>query len=334
MKKTLFIIATLSMFFTLSACKGRHRASNLKADTIAMAACPSFNEQNAFNDIQTQCDFGPRVPGTQAWKDCSAWIEEEFKKTGCEVSIQETTVKVWDGSTVPCRNIIARMNPENTDRLLLCAHWDTRPWADNDENEQKHKEPILGANDGASGVAVILEIARQLKAQPITTGVDFICFDVEDMGTPQWVNTNEDTNNTWCLGSTYWAQQAAKDNYHARFGILFDMVGGRGAQFAMEGISRHYAEPVVQLLWHTAHQLGYGHYFPLKDGGYVTDDHLPINQIVGVPTLDIVPHHEDGPSSFGPTWHTAKDTPENIDSNTLKAVGQSVLQLIYNDAAE
>lgn len=336
MKYSSYLIIFLlnTAFLSLAACKSQSKPTTRKTDTIAMAPCPRFNAKRAFQDIQTQCAFGPRVPGTTAWDKCSAWIMEEFKQAGCQVELQATSVKTWDAKQVPCRNIIARINPQNTDRILLCAHWDSRPWADNDPREEKHKTPVIAANDGASGVSVLLELARHLckDSTNIKTGIDLICFDVEDMGTPQWAQGNDDSQETWCLGSAYWATKAIESGYKARFGILLDMVGGRGATFAIEGISRHYAEPLVQLLWRTARELGYGHYFINKDGGYVTDDHLNINRIAGIPTIDIIPHHEDGPSSFGPTWHTVDDTPENIDPNTLEAVGQSILQLIYNDA--
>jgi len=287
--------------------------------------------------IEKQCEYGPRVPGSEAWRKCGDWIAERFRLLGCDVEEQTTQVTTYDGTQIPCRNIIAKYNSSNPDRILLCAHWDSRPWADNDPDEKNHHKPILAANDGASGVAVMLELARVIAQDslPIKTGIDFICFDAEDYGCPQWAeNDNIETSETWCLGSAYWAQQAAENQYRARFGVLFDMVGGRGSTFSMEGVSKEYAEPIVQMLWHIAHQIGYGHYFPIRDGGYMIDDHVPVNRIARVPCIDIIPYHTDGPSNFGPTWHTVNDTPENIDTNVLEAVGQSVLQLIYNDNAE
>ena len=315
----------------LSSCGG-HTKSGTKADTIAMQSCPKFVAENALRHIEAQCTLGPRVPGTAAWKACGDSIVAWFSALGLQVEEQKTTVTLYDGSQFPCRNIIACLNPNNADRILLCAHWDSRPWADNDSDESNHHTPVLAANDGASGVAVMLELARILSASDsIRTGIDFICFDAEDCGTPQWYDGDHEAD-SWCLGSQYWARQAAESQYQARFGILFDMVGGRGSTFSREGYSMQYASPVVEMLWHIAHQLGYGHYFPLRDSGFITDDHVSVNQIAQVPCIDIVPYHTDGPSSFGPTWHTINDTPENIDPNVLEAVGQSVLQLIYNDS--
>ena len=324
------------LLLLLASCGGRTTNSGTQRDTIPMQPCPAFVAENAMATIEAQCQLGPRVPGMQAWKACGDSIVAWFTSLGLTVTEQQTTVKMYDGTNYPCRNITASLNPDNRDRILLCAHWDSRPWADNDPDEANHKKPVLAANDGASGVAVMLELARILSAaDSIRTGIDFVCFDAEDAGHPQWDDkeyATETSEGGWCLGSRYWSEQASAQNYQARFGILFDMVGGRGSTFSREGYSLQYAQPVVDMLWHIAQQIGYGHYFPLKEGGYITDDHVNVNQIARVPCIDIVPYHTDGPSSFGPTWHTLSDTPENIDPNVLEAVGQSVLQLIYNDS--
>ena len=329
MKHILLLIPILALL----SCGGRTKKADLP-DTIAMQPCPEFVAANAVRYIESQCALGPRVPGSQAWRACGDSIVAWFQALGLEVEEQNLNVKVYDGSAVPCRNITARLNPKNYDRILLCAHWDSRPWADNDPNMLNHQKPVPAANDGASGVAVMLELARILaQEKPVKTGIDFVCFDVEDYGTPQWADIEQDREeSTWCLGSRAWAEQAAQNNYQARFGILFDMVGGRGSTFSKELLSLHYAQPVVELLWHIAQQLGYGQFFPLSEGSSIVDDHLNVNQVAHVPCIDIIPHHDDGPSPFGPTWHTLNDTPENIDPNVLEAVGQSVLQLIYNDA--
>lgn len=331
MKHISTIFITTFLLFIFTACNNKTRKAD-GADTIAMVPCPQFIADNALHNIRQQCEIGPRVPGTEEWRKCGDSIVTWFSSLGLNVEEQQTTVQLYDGSSIPCRNIIAHLNPDNNDRILLCAHWDSRPWADNDPDENNHHTPVPAANDGASGVAMMLELARILSsADSIRTGIDFVCFDAEDCGSPQWYDGPHKAD-SWCLGSQYWSRQAAENRYQARFGILFDMVGGRGSTFSREGYSMQYAMPVVELLWHIAQQLGYGNYFPIRDGGYITDDHVSVNQIAQVPCIDIVPYHTDGPSSFGPTWHTLADTPDNIDPNVLKAVGQSVLQLIYNDA--
>ena len=282
--------------------------------------------------IQEQCDFGPRVTGSEAAKLCRQYLAGQFRRLGAEVSEQQADVTLWDGSVLPASNIIARLNPGNQDRILICSHWDSRPWADNDEDEQNHRTPVPAANDGASGVAMMMEICRLLQQKPIRVGIDFVCFDAEDMGTPQWAETEESTSDTWCLGSRFWAERAREEGYRARYGILLDMVGGRGSVFPAEKVSQEYAQPVASLMIRLGNQLGYGHYFPLnREGGYLMDDHVNVNRIARIPCIDIVPYFTDGPSSFGPTWHTVNDTPENIDPNVLEAVGQTLTQLIYNE---
>ena len=313
----------------LAACTGRQSRST-DADTIALAAAPVFVADSAMAYVNAQCAFGARVPGTEAHRLCGDWIVSRFKSFGCEVSELSSTVKGYDGADLPCRNIQARFNPEAADRILLTAHWDSRAWADHDADASNHRTPVLAANDGASGVAVMLEIARTIAAKGLSYGIDFVCFDVEDQGTPEWADVDSD-DDFWCLGSTFWAQQAFAVGYQARFAINLDMVGGRSARFAMEGFSRRYASTLVDLIWHLAQQIGYADYFPLRDAGYVTDDHMPLNTIAHIPAIDIIAHYDGSTSSFGPTWHTTNDTPENIDPEVMKAVGQTLLQLIYND---
>ena len=316
----------------LSACGGNTKSNNKGTDTIALAPCPVFSTDSCMKYIQEQCNFGPRVTGSKESDRCRQYLVEQFQRLGASVEEQPCNVTIWDGTVLPACNIIAKLNAENLDRILFCAHWDSRPWADNDENEKNHRKPILAANDGASGVAVMMEICRLLQQSPVKVGIDFICFDAEDLGTPEWAETEESDSHTWCLGSKYWAEKAREEGYRARYGILLDMVGGRGSVFPAEKVSLEYAQPIVSLIWRLGNQIGYGHYFPLnKEGGFLMDDHVNVNRYARVPCIDIVPYFTDGPSSFGPTWHTVNDTPENIDPNVLEAVGQTLTQLIYNE---
>lgn len=324
-----FIISSSCLF---SSCTGSQKKGEGAADTIALAPAPAFVADSAMAYIEAQCAFGPRVPGNAAHAACGDWIVQRFQALGAEVSELRTTLDAYNGKPIPCRNIQARMNPESADRILLTAHWDSRAWADNDPDNANHHTPVLAANDGASGVAVMLEIARLIRETGLSYGIDFICFDAEDQGTPEWAEEEgDDAGGYWCLGSRYWAQQASVVGYRARYGVNLDMVGGRGACFCMEGFSRQFAGNLVHLVWQIARQLGFGDYFLWQDGGYVTDDHLSINRIARIPCIDIVPSVEGAASSFGPTWHTTNDTPEHIDPAVLRAVGQTILQLIYND---
>ena len=329
MNKILFSLLAAAASI-MASCTGHSSRSTTAADTIALSPCPQFSAANAMNCIKAQCGFGPRVTGSDAAQRCGDYIVESFRQMGAEVEEQTAIVTTWEGKQLPARNIIAHINPNNPDRVLLCSHWDSRPWADNDPDEANWHTPVLAANDGASGVAVLLEICRLLQQQPVEVGIDMICFDAEDMGTPQWAEDRTGSSETWCLGSKAWAQRASADNYKARYGILLDMVGGMGATFSREGISMEMAQPIVSIVWQLAGQLGYRQFFPLRNGGHVTDDHINVND-AGVPCIDIIPYYKDGPSSFGPTWHTVSDTPENIDPNVLEAVGQTLTQLIYNE---
>lgn len=332
MKHTLYILLIAMAGIMAVSCSGSSGKKQKKTEVSSNKACPEFMADSAFRYIEEQCAFGPRLLGTKEADQCAEWIKLQFTRMGCSVGEQKTEVTVWDGTKFPCRNIIASTNLQAQKRIMLCAHWDTRPWADNDPDEANHRKPVLGANDGASGVAVMVEIARLIQQQPLNgVGIDFICFDAEDMGTPEWAEIESELDETWCLGSEVWAKQAVTNGYKPRYGILLDMVGGRGATFSREQISVHYANHIVDKVWSLASELGYGQFFPNREGGVLMDDHVNVNSIANIPCIDIVPYFTDGPSSFGPTWHTIYDTPENIDKNVLKAVGQTVLQLLYNE---
>ena len=191
----------------------------------------------------------------------------------------------------------------------------------------------MAANDGASGVAVMLEIARQLQADKKLNpniGVDFVCFDTEDWGTPQWADV-QDNGDTWALGAQYWSENKP-EGYNPRFGILLDMVGGQGAKFYREGMSMQYAGGIVKKVWAAARQAGFGSYFPKSDGGMITDDHIPVNEKAKIPTVDVIAYYPDcQQSSFGPTWHTVSDDMAHLDKNVLKAVGQTMIQVLYTE---
>ena len=297
---------------------------------------PSFNADSAYAFTKAQCDFGPRDMNSRGHDLCGEWIVSKFKEYGCKVTTQTATLAGYDGTKLRSRNIMASINPEATTRILLCAHWDSRPWADNDPDSANWRKPILAANDAASGVAVMLELARIIrkskdeKAFSKQLGIDFVCFDAEDWGTPQWADV-ADNADSWALGAQYWSKNLPQ-GYEARYGILLDMVGGVGAKFYREGMSMQYAPEIVKKVWRAAREVGFGSYFPKEDGGVITDDHVPVNQFAKIPTIDIIPYYADcQQSSFGPTWHTLADNMENIDKNTLKAVGQTLVQVIYKE---
>lgn len=291
---------------------------------------PDFNADSAYIYLQEQCDFGPRTMNSTAHDKCEKWIIQKFEQYGCKVTTQKATLNGYDGTPLRSTNIIASYNPEATTRIMFCAHWDCRPWADNDPDSTNWHKPIVAANDAASGVGVMIELARILKGSGLELGVDFICFDAEDYGTPQWFE-GEDPGDTWALGAQYFANNLP-EGYAPRYGILLDMVGGVGAKFYREGMSMQYAPAIVKKVWNAARQVGYGSYFPKADGGMITDDHIPVNQTANIPCIDVIPYYPDcAQSSFGPTWHTIADNMDNIDKNTLKAVGQTMVQVLFTE---
>lgn len=294
---------------------------------------PDFNADSAYSYVDKQVAFGPRVPNTQEHIACGDYLVSELKRFGAEVQEQKVVLTAYDGTKLNARNIIGSYGADKKNRVLLFAHWDTRPYSDHDPNPDNHRKPLLGANDGASGVGVLLEVARILQTTAPEVGIDIIFFDAEDYGTPVFAKTQESTDNTWCLGSQYWAKNPHVPNYKARFGILLDMVGAEGAKFYKEYYSEKYAKNIVEKVWRIAGQMNHGKYFIGKEGGGITDDHIPVNEIRRIPSIDII-HLEpdsDGNHSFFHSWHTQKDDMSNISKETLKVVGQTLLEVIYKE---
>ena len=325
-------VITLAAVLTLglSACGGSKKAQTSEAETAVQV--PSFNADSAYLYVKQQTDFGPRTPGSRAHDLCGDYLAARLEAFGAKVYNQRADLTAYDGRTLKARNIIGAYKPESKRRVMLCAHWDSRPWADNDPDKSKHHTPILGANDGASGVGVLLEIARQLQQQAPAIGIDIIFFDMEDCGTPQFAETLADDSHTWCLGSQYWSRTPHVEGYNARYGILLDMVGARGSTFLKEGVSMQYAPQIVKKVWKTARKLGFEAYFVDENGGYVNDDHGPVNEIARIPCIDIINCDLNAElSSFGNFWHTEDDNMDIIDRATLQAVGQTVLHVIYNE---
>ena len=321
----------LFTFLLLHSC-GNLRKQATEDAALLQPVGPVFCADSAYLYCEKQCDFGPRTMNSEAHDRCEQWIVQKFKDFGMEVITQKTTLKGYDGTPLKSTNIIASYKPERVERILLCAHWDSRPWADNDPDEANWKKPVLAANDGASGVAVMLEVARLLQASDsLTLGVDFVCFDAEDWGVPQWSDA-ADVSDSWALGAQYWSANLHKKGYKARFGILLDMVGGQGAQFYKEGMSLQYASSIVDKVWRAAQVVGFGSFFPSQMGTGVTDDHIPVNKKAKIPTIDIIPYYPAcEQSSFGPTWHTIHDDMAHIDKNTLQAVGQTIIQVLFSE---
>ena len=330
MKRIIYILLAVSM---LVAC-----GTTKKSQTTQSAVALTFNADSAYEFCAVQCAFGPRMMNSEAHEQCAQWIQQKFEQYGYQVTLQKADLKGYDGTVLKSTNIIATApvrsvatQSQPAPRIFICAHWDSRPWADNDPDEANWRKPVMAANDGASGVAVMLELARMLQQNDsVRLAVDFICFDAEDWGVPQW---EEDINSdSWALGAQYWAASDEAKSKTYQYAILLDMVGGQGARFYREYYSMRYARNIVERVWQAANTAGYGSIFPYKDGGGVTDDHVPVNEKAGIPCIDIINHYPDcEQSSFGPTWHTVSDDMQHIDRNTLQAVGQTLVQLIYSE---
>ena len=281
---------------------------------------PDFSADSAYAFIEKQLAFGSRVPNTGSHLACAQWLSDKLESYGAKVIRQAAVVKAFDGTRLNMQNIIASYNPEKNRRILLTAHWDSRPFADQDSERQN--QPIPGANDGGSGVGVLLEVARQLGQANPQVGVDIILWDAEDYG-------KTEVPGSYCLGSQYWAVNKHKPNYDAMYGINLDMVGDPDARFTREGHSMEYAANVVEKVWRTARLYGYDQYFSLERTEPIIDDHVYVNRKGGIRMIDII----DKPAnqSFFDEWHTHRDDINTISKETLKAVGQTVTAVVYRE---
>lgn len=289
---------------------------------------PAFNSDSAYMFVQKQVDFGPRVPGTAEHKKAADWLEATLGKYTDAIQVQEASAKMYTGKKVPIYNIIGSFNPAASDRVLLAAHWDTRHIAEKDDDPEKQDDPILGANDGGSGVGVLLEIARQLSLDKPTKGIDIIFFDTEDLGDP---DGNADETENYCLGSQYWSLNPHTPNYKAEYGILLDMVGAPDAIFSYEMNSYQYAGDLLSKIWDKGISLGYDFLFVKKAGIGVTDDHIYVMRNRKFPMVDIIDNAQNrnnSTSGFNSFHHTHDDDMDVIDKYTLGAVGETVLAVI------
>ena len=293
----------------------------------------AFSADSAYTYIAQQVAFGARVPGTEEHAACADWLVKKLAQFGAQVQNQYGTMPNYAGKTQPLRNIVAYLEGNTQHAILLCAHWDSRPWSDEEPLYENRFTPVIGANDGASGVGVILEIVRQLsirKAQgEYIPSVQIVLFDCEDMGTPAHY-TGKEREHTWCLGSQYWAKELKIQNskFKIQYGILLDMVGDPSATFPREYFSMTYAGNYVEQLWRTAAQLGYGRYFVNQAAYSITDDHYYVNTIAGVSCVDIIDYKPQNGTGFAEWWHTQQDDMRNINRQTLKAVGETVITTI------
>lgn len=324
MKLIANVMLVAAMLAAVSCGSGAASASS--ADTVEQEVnVPAFDADAAFADVRTQVEFGPRVPGTVAHGRCAEWLDSTLRAAGADtVIVQTATVSDRRGGSMPVRNIIGRFNVDAAKRILLLAHYDTRPWADEDPDAANHNKPIDGANDGASGVAVLTQMARCFAKNPLPShlGVDLLFADSEDSG-------SEGVDESWCIGTQYFVQHLPyRPGKMPKAAVLLDMVGGKDAVFPREYFSSTRASALTERLWKTAAEAGYGSRFANNVGGAVNDDHIPLLD-AGIPAVDIIEIGHPATNSFNPTWHTMADNIDNIDPATLAVVGNVVVRFVY-----
>lgn len=333
MKKTLLLFLVL----VVVACDHNKPVTVDNGDSKKQnVQVPVFNADSAYAFVKAQTDFGPRVPNSEAHEQCAAWLVDKLNEYADTVMVQEFRTRLYNNKGIDGKNIIASFNPKAGKRIILCSHWDSRPYADHDSDEANWNTPIDGANDGASGVGVLLENARCFHNQPLPekVGVDIILFDLEDYGprSDQAEQYYDDRRDFWALGSQFWASQHHIRGYQASFGILLDMVGGSNPNFMKEYYSQGYAAWLSNKVWRYAQDLGYGEYFVNELGDPISDDHLPMNEIAGIPTIDIIDLQPNSSNyCFPESWHTLNDNIDNIDKNTLEMVGKVLIYSVYHE---
>lgn len=312
----------------LAGCKHKQpERPSVQSIDYTQVIVPAFCADSAYRYTAEQLAFGHRIPGSKAWQQCADYLACQMQRWCDTVMVQDFKATLWDGSTMPGKNIVASLHPQVAKRVLLAAHWDSRSWADHDVNPDLQHSPVPGANDGASGVAALMEMARVMSQLPPSVGVDFIFFDVEDQGVPDWSETYDE--HSWCKGSQYWARNPHIPYYTAVYGILFDMIGTPEPRFTKEYVSRQYAPGLTDKMWNCAAALGYGSVFVNQNTDPILDDHLYVNQLAGIPMVDVV---QNSPTmSFFQHWHTTTDDMQSVNAKALDIVATVTMKTIYGD---
>ena len=333
MKKVLYFLVIAICF---ASCENEKKPQQtVQKQEKKNVVVPAFVGDSAYYFVKRQCDFGPRVPGTEAHQLCAEWMIETLNGYADTVYVQDFRTRIYDERAFDGKNIIASFNPQAKKRIIIAAHWDSRPYADNDPDEKNWEKPIDGANDGASGCGVMMEMARVMKTHRIADniGIDLIFFDLEDYGAPKWADESLHTDLSWGLGSQYWSKKPHISGYSAYYGILLDMVGAANPRFPKEYYSQSEAAWVVNKVWRIARDMGYDDYFTNELGDPINDDHIYMSYYAKIPTVDMIHLNgdEDRTSCFFPYWHTVNDNIDCIDVKTLQMVGNVVMKVVYNE---
>ena len=297
------LILLLCTIFGLAACEPKVSGPQT-----------AFKGDSALAYVRTQLAFGPRIPGSEGARRTGDWITAQMKLRADSVVEQRWKHVTARGDTIEMRNILARFRPTATERVLYVAHWDTRPFSDAAVNAESRKMPVPGANDGASGVAILMGVADVLKATPPVYGVDLLFVDGEDYG--DFGPPLKDV----LIGSTWFANNLPSPDYRPIFGVLWDMVGDKDLNIYQEGYSIQHAPEIVARVWQTAEDLGYRDFFISRGGGPVTDDHLPLLQ-KGLRVIDVIDIDYDA-------HHKPTDTIDKVSAKSLQIVGDVATALV------
>ena len=280
---------------------------------------PDFDEDHAFEYLVTQCDFGPRNPGSEGYYACLDFIINELDQSADDIILQDFRYQEQRyRKRYDLQNIIARFNPDASFQTIISAHWDTRPWADQEDNRRDRNQPIIGANDGASGVAVLLELAKIMGETPPPIGVNLVFFDGEDLGVPG-------ENETYCQGSRYFAKNLPIPRPDEA--INLDMIGDKQLHIPVEKYSLEYNPNLVRYLWGRADDMGLDA-FDITPQYAIYDDHVPLHEIAGIPAINLIDFKY--PNPYANFWHTMNDVPENCSAESLEQVGKLMVDYIYN----
>lgn len=325
-------LCLVALLLTAACNRGANSAASTRQGVdYGAVKVPDFCADSAYQYVADQVACGYRTPGSEGQRRCAEYLVGQMRRWCDTVIVQPFTTKLWDGREVQGKNIIATTRGLRGDddgkRVLLAAHWDSRLWADHDPDKSNHHSPFDGANDGASGVGVLMEVARAIAAQPLGVAVDFIFFDIEDQGVPEWADSYEE--DSWCLGSQYWSRHPHVPYYTAVYGVLLDMVGTEQPRYTKEQISRNYAGGIMNKMWTAADALGYGNIFVNSETDPILDDHYYVNRLAGVPMIDVVQNSQG--CSFFKHWHTMGDNMEHVDRNSLNTIGVVLLKMLYGD---
>lgn len=294
----------------LIACGGSEAADRPPA---SVSTPTEFDGAAAMDYVRRQLAFGPRVPGSTAHRQMAEWLVEHLRTRADTVILQAWTHTTADGKRIPMRNVLARFSPGASTRVLYVAHWDSRPRSEKGTTAEARALPVPGANDGASGVAILLGVADALAARRAGVGVDLLFVDGEDWG-------DFDTDTDVLIGSRYFAQHLPDPGYMPAFGVVWDMVGKPDSRFQYESHSMRAAPDVVQRVWATAKRLGHEAYFPPREQGPVTDDHLPLIE-AGLKVIDVI--------DLAYEWHhTPEDTLDKVSQRTLQVVGDVAITVL------